>query len=184
MKILNHIDILTRNVMRKLILKIGSNKQIISYWRKQGAVIGENCTIYGNVNFGSEPFLIRVGDNVKITSNVNFITHDGGVHTIRILYGEKELDNFGEIVIGDNVFIGYNVIIMPGVRVGDNVVIGAGSIVTKNLPSNGVYGGNPARKLKDLDEYYKSKMANADFVKKIDKENKESYLINKYRTKD
>lgn len=58
-----------------------------------------------------------------------------------------------KVKIGNDVFIGAGSIIMPGVTIGNNVIVGAGSVVTKSLDANGVYAGNPARKIKDFDGY-------------------------------
>lgn len=103
--------------------------------------------------FGSEPYLVKIGHHVEITSGVTFITHDGGMWTLRDRESFEQADYFGPISIGNNVFIGNNVIILPGVTVGDNVVIGAGAVVTKNIPSNSVCAGVPARVIKTIDEY-------------------------------
>lgn len=58
------------------------------------------------------------------------------------------------IVIGNNVYIGNNVIILPGVTIGNNVIIGAGAVVSKNIPSNSVAVGVPAKVIKTADEYF------------------------------
>ena len=74
-----------------------------------------------------------------------------------VLRNMKKLENadyFGKIKIGNNVHIGMNVIVMPGVTIGDNVVIGCGAIVTKNIPSNSVAVGVPAKVIESIDEYY------------------------------
>ena len=85
----------------------------------------------------------------------------------------EQADYFGPISIGNNVFIGNNVIILPGVTVGDNVVIGAGAVVTKNIPSNSVCAGVPARVIKTIDEYadklIKNGAMNTRHLNKIDK---------------
>ncbi len=60
---------------------------------------------------------------------------------------------FGRIIIKDNVFIGLNSIILPGVTIGTNVVIGAGSIVTRSIPDNTIVAGNPARKICTINEF-------------------------------
>lgn len=173
-----------RNMIKKLrklyLLRLGSNKSVIKYWRSKGVKIGTDSIIYGNVNFGSEPFLIEIGENVKITSNVNFITHDGAVHTIRNKYEEFDADLFGRIKVGNNVFIGYNVLILPGVSIGDNTVIGAGSIVTNNVENDSVYAGAPARYICTIDEYYEKNKNSLDYTKRLNKDEKRNYLIDKY----
>ena len=101
--------------------------------------------------FGSEPYLISIGHHVTVTSGVQFVTHDGGVWVFR--EQDPDIDVFGPITIGNNVFIGINAIIMPGVSIGENCVIGAGTVVTRSVPSNTVAVGVPARKIATIDEY-------------------------------
>ena len=63
------------------------------------------------------------------------------------------------VTIGNCVFIGMNAVILPGVTIGDHVVIGAGSVVTKDCPSGGVYAGNPAKRLMSMDEFHAKRKA-------------------------
>lgn len=122
----------------------------ITYLRKKGVIIGKNCDIYTR-NFGSEPYLIKIGDEVCITNNVKILTH-GAAH---ILYynGVKDADFFGKVEIGNKVYIGANSIIMPGVTIEDNVLIAAGSVVTHSIPSGYIVGGNPARKIGTVNDF-------------------------------
>lgn len=124
-----------------------------AYLAAMGVRVGVGCRIYGIPEevFGSEPYLCRLGDHVSITSGVRFISHDGGVWVFREEY--PDLDLFGPITVGNNVFIGNNAIIMPGVTIGDNVVIGAGSVVTRSIPNDSIVAGVPARVLRCLDDY-------------------------------
>lgn len=125
-------------------------KSPVSFAKSQGVNIGENCTI-AIKNWGSEPYLITIGNHVHITTNVQFINHDGGVWVFR-----KEIpdfDVFGKIVIGDNTYIGNNAVIMPGVQIGKNCVVGANTVVTKSIPDNTVVAGVPAKFICTTDEY-------------------------------
>ena len=92
-----------------------------------------------------------MGKNVYITDGVKFITHDGGTLLYRHLIPDLEITK--PIVVGDNVYSGNNVIILPGVTIGSNVVIGAGAIVSRDIPDNSVAVGVPARAIKTADEY-------------------------------
>ena len=112
---------------------------------------GKNVRILHFPRFGSEPYLIEIGDNVTITRGVSFVNHDGGAALFR--RERPGLNAFGKIKIGNNVFIGINSIILPGVTIGDNVVIGAGSLVNKSIPSNSVFAGVPAKYIKSIEEY-------------------------------
>jgi acetyltransferase-like isoleucine patch superfamily enzyme len=101
--------------------------------------------------FGTEPYLITLGKHVTVTSGVKFVTHDGAVWVFRDEY--PDMDVFGPIVVEDNVFIGFNSIILPGVRIGHDSVIGAGSVVTRSIPPRSVAAGVPAKVIKSIDEY-------------------------------
>jgi acetyltransferase-like isoleucine patch superfamily enzyme len=110
--------------------------------RFQGVRVGKGCRLLCG-HFGSEPWLITIGDRVTITSGVRLLTHDGSSW----LFRDKEARRFryAGIKIGSDVFIGTGSIILPGVHIGDRVVIGAGTVVTKSIPSGFVVCGNPAR---------------------------------------
>ena len=147
--------------------------------RKKGVKIGNGVEIGKNVNFGSEPYLIEIADNVRISSNVNLITHDGGLWTLRKMKLLENADFFGKIVIEENVNIGMNATIMPGVKIGKNSVIGFGSIVTKNVDSNTVVAGIPAKKIETIEEYYQKKKDKCDFTKNMNYKKKKEYLLRK-----
>ena len=112
---------------------------------------GGGVHLYGTVDWSTEPWIITLGKNVHITDGVKFLTHDGGTLLYRNQIPDLEITK--PITVGDNVYIGNNVIILPGVTIGNNVVIGAGAVVTKNIPDNSVAVGVPARVIKTADEY-------------------------------
>lgn len=101
---------------------------------------------------------ITIGDNVFLAPRVGLYTAG---HPIDASIRGEELEFGSPITIGNDVWIGGNVVVTPGVTIGDNVVIGAGAIVTKDIPSNVVVVGNPARvlrKITDNDrEYWQAK---------------------------
>lgn len=142
--------------------------------------MGEGCEVFDDVSFGSEPYLIEIGNNVRITKGVNFITHDGGVWVLRNSCIAPDSDAFGKINVGNNVHIGINAVIMPNVTIGDNVIIGVGAIVTKNVSSNTVVAGVPARKIKTIDEYYEKNKSKLDYTKHMNWSDKKKYLVKKY----
>ena len=134
------------------------------YRTHYGIKIGKGCVFTGKrISFGSEPYLIEIGNKVRITADVKFETHDGGVGIFRDEF--PGINVFGKIKIGDNTFIGHGCIIMPGVTIGENVVVGAGSIITKNISSNSVAVGIPARVIKETKEYKKGVLKKAIFLK-------------------
>ena len=98
--------------------------------------------------------LISIGSNVWIASGVEFVTHDVVHYMLDGLRdGNKYQERIGCIEIGNNVFIGTGVKIMYDVKIGDNVVIGAGSLITKDIPSNSIMGGVPARKIGSFTDF-------------------------------
>ncbi|MGP5346520.1 acyltransferase [Psychrobacter celer] len=126
------------------------SKGSIAYARMKGVTVGKNCRIYTR-NWGSEPFLVTIGDKVTITSGVKIITHDGSTWLVHDDEGNR-YQHYARVTIENNVFIGVNSIIMPGVTIGNNVVVGAGSVVTKSIPDNSVAVGNPARVITSFDK--------------------------------
>jgi UDP-3-O-[3-hydroxymyristoyl] glucosamine N-acyltransferase len=122
--------------------------------KRAGVIMGKENFIAGDF-WSSEPYLITIGNHCQITRDVKFFTHGGG-GAIRRQY--PNFDCFGKITIGDYVYIGNNAMIMPGVSVGNNVIIGAGSVVTKSVPSNVVIGGNPAKILCKIEDYIQKNM--------------------------
>lgn len=106
----------------------------------------------------SDPELIKFHDNVVVTSDVVFMTHDiTNIMLNNMDQGYYYKYHSGCIEIMNNVFIGSNSIIFPNVKIGNNVIIGAGSIVTKDIPDNSVVAGNPARVIESFDEYLKKR---------------------------
>ena len=126
-------------------------KGSVAYARKKGVNVGNNCRIYIK-SWGSEPFLVSIGDDVTVTSGVKFITHDGSTCLVKDEHG-KRYQKFAPITVGSRVFIGVNSIIMPGVTIGSDVVIGAGSVVTKDIPDNSVAIGVPAKVVSSFEDY-------------------------------
>ena len=123
----------------------------VEYARWVGVNVGKNPHFYGPTSWGTEPWMITIGDNVHITGYCKFINHDGGTLIFRNLIPDLEISK--PIVVGNNVYIGEESLILPGVHIGDNCVIGARSVVTKNIPSNSVAAGVPAKVIKTTDEY-------------------------------
>ena len=149
----------------------------IAHARRLGVKIGKDCRFSGKVQFGTEPYLITIGNHVSISCS-NFITHDGGVWIFRDEY--PKVDIFGPISIGNNVFIGSGCTILPGVSIGDNVVVGAGSIITKDLNADSVYAGTPAKKIKTIDEYKKNLQQKSVETKFMTSAKKRDFLMNFY----
>ncbi len=108
--------------------------------------IGENFFANFNLTILDEA-KVKIGDNAFIGPNVSIYT---ACHPLDVEGRNKGLEWAEPVTIGNNVWIGGSATILPGVTVGDNVVIGAGAVVTKDVPSNVVVAGNPARVIKKL----------------------------------
>ena len=117
---------------------------------ENGLNLGKNVEIIDTFFFDpSHCFLISIGDNCTICPNVRLIAHDAS--TKKILGYTK----IGKINIKQNCFIRDSAIILPGVTIGANSVIGAGAVVTKDVPSNTIAAGNPAKVISSVEEYIK-----------------------------
>ena len=140
-------------LLKKLRAKYYMYFRPYAYMKKVGVnfMQGE-VKLYGRVGWGSEPWLITLGNNVHITNGVRFVCHDGGT----LLFRDKvpDLEITKPITVGSNVYIGNNVIILPGVKIGSNVIIGAGAVVSRDIPDNSVAVGVPARVIKSADDYF------------------------------
>lgn len=166
------------NMILKLLEKYNRYRNPIKYWRSRGCIIGNGCEIYPTANFGSEPFLIKIGNHVRINSGVQLVTHDGGAWVLRYLFDNlKDVDIMGSIIIGDNVHIGTNSMIMPGITIGNNVIIGVGAVVTKNIPDNSVAVGIPARVIETISDYKLKHEEDFIHTKFLDKKTKKKILL-------
>lgn len=116
-----------------------------------------NCTIIDVAK-------VKIGDNCQFAPNVSIYTAGHPIHPV----SRNSLYEYGiSVTIGDNVWIGGNTVIMPGVHIGSNTVIGAGSVVTKDIPDWVVAAGNPCRVIKEITEadkkyYYKDREFDAE----------------------
>jgi len=119
---------------------------------KIGVNVGKDCKFINSPNWGSEPWLITIGDHVEISFDVAFVTHDGSPWVFRNQENYRNIIKFGKIEIKNNCFIGCRSTILPGVTVGENSIIAAGSVVNKSIPPNSVYGGVPAKYIMSTNE--------------------------------
>lgn len=115
---------------------------------KKGLSIGHNFNRGGGSRIdGSFPFLISIGNDCIISTNVTILAHYA---SSKLICGFTKI---GHVRIGNRVFIGANATILPDVTIGDNVIIGACSVVVNDIPSNSVVAGNPARIISSVDSY-------------------------------
>ena len=143
----------------RIILKLHTSwrnlydKAYIEICKARGLKVGKGVIFIEAPKFGSEPYLIEIGDRTKITANCTFINHDGAMYVIRSMEKYADARNFGRIKIGKNCFIGNNCTILPGVEMGDNCILGAGSVLSSSMPNNSVYAGVPAKFICTIEEY-------------------------------
>ena len=134
------------NLIRKLVMllnrEIPTDKLI-----SRGLRVGKNFSRQqGCFIDPTHCFLIEIGDNVTMSIRVTLLAHDAST---KKLTGYTRI---GRIKIGNNVFLGANTTVLPGVTIGDNAVICAGSVVTKDVPAGAVVAGVPARVISTAEE--------------------------------
>ena len=113
-----------------------------------GMTVGKNFgRLNGVILDPSHCWLITIGDNVTMAPRVHILCHDASTKTF------LNYTKIGRVTIGDNVFIGAESVVLPGVTIGSNVIIGANSTVTHDVPDGVVVAGSPARVICTLEEY-------------------------------
>lgn len=168
------------NWLMSLRIKLANGRKRVELYKKLGLNVdgGVDTTIGNRVSFGAEPWLVTIGSHVRITEDVRFITHDGGLWVVRAMYPEyAKADMLKPIVVGDNVHIGINAVIMPGVHIGNNCIIGVGAVVTKDIPDNSIAVGVPARVIETVDEYVQKNKDKFINTKGMTKEQKKEYVM-------
>lgn len=112
--------------------------------------VGEGCVIQMNATF-TDPAYVRLGNNVHLTGCTIF-GHDGSVNMLTRATG-KVLDRVGRVDIRDNVFIGHQAMVMPGVTIGPMAIVAAGSVVTRDVPPDSIVAGSPAKVIGQVSTY-------------------------------
>lgn len=121
---------------------------LVDSYKKMGVKIGENCKFQFDVVIDySHYWLIEIGNNVTLAPRVHILAHDAST------FNYVGYSKIGKVKIGDNVFIGANSIVLPGVNINKNSIIGAGSVVTKDIPENSIVAGNPAKIIGSLSDF-------------------------------
>ena len=174
------MDIFSRKFYRKLYAIFVGGLKSLKYAQKIGVNFKDpnKVHIYGSVSWSTEPWLMTIGENVHITNGVKFIGHDGGTLLFRHLVPDLEITK--PITVGDYVYIGNNVLIMPGVTIGNKVIIGAGAVVTRDIPDNSVAVGVPARVIKTADEYFEKIQRESLHLGHLKGEEKDKALMQYY----
>ena len=138
-----------KEVLIKLLGKTQKEFVILPpFWCDYGYNIYFGKNFYANHNLVIlDTATVKFGDNVLIGPNCGFYTAG---HPIDVKQRNSGLEYAKPITVGNNVWFGGNVIVLPGVTIGDNTIIGAGSVVTKDIPSNVIAVGNPCKVIKSI----------------------------------
>lgn len=122
-----------KHIIKKIMIKLGLKKEPMptkeEQWRARGVTIGKNFDGPDSTIDYCFGHLVTIGDNVTI-SGTTILAHDGS--TKKFLGYSK----VAPVTIGNNVFIGYGCIVLPGVTIGNNVIVGAGTVIPKDIPDN------------------------------------------------
>lgn len=157
----------------------------LQIFKNKGMKVGNGCDFVSpGPNFGSEPYLIEFGNNVTVSFDVAFVTHDAGTRVLRNLATndkEKQTVIYGKIVVGNNCFIGCRTTILPGVKIGDNTIIGAGSVVNRDIPSNSVAAGVPCKVICSLEEYKEKHKNDFLYMVNLPYEEKKKFLTKLFK---
>lgn len=130
------------------------------FLRKSGIAIGEGTYFHSPKTTSidlTRPSLITIGRNCVFGNYIELVTHDW-VSSVFTNSGREMINSSGAIVIGNNVQLGRNIIVLKGVTIGGNCYIAAHSLVNKSIPPNSIAGGVPAKVLTTLDEYYDKRL--------------------------
>lgn len=149
------MKIWTKNQLKRLRIYLIINSDKRNRYLKKHEIfkeMGENVFFQPRV-IPSDPKLIKFHNNIVVTSNVTFVTHDVFHLGLNRLSDVQYPYLQSCIEVMDDVFIGCNTTILGGVRIGPRAVIGAGSVVTKDVPPNSVVVGNPAKVIGTFDEF-------------------------------
>lgn len=140
-----------KRVMKKIIGKTGENFWIEqTFWCDYGYNIELGENFYSNHNLVIlDAAKVTFGDNCFIAPNCGFYTAG---HALDVEQRNEGLEIAWPITVGNNVWIGGSVCVMPGVTIGDNTVIAGGSVVTRDIPSGVIAGGNPCRVIREITE--------------------------------
>ena len=161
------------HLMAKIKSLLFKKYSMIDYYRKNGMKIGKNPRIFCDI-YTPESYLIEIGDNVTISTQVQLVTHDA--RTAKVLPGTTDIS--GRIKIGNNCFIGARSVILYCCTLADSTIVAAASVVTKSFNEPGkVIGGNPARVLCDVKQFADKYKEVAVNTKGMTWEEKRAFLL-------
>lgn len=132
---------------------------ILNIYKLGGVKIGKGTVCMKPTSIAidmSRPELVEIGEHVFIHRGTTILTHDWASWCFIPLYADF-IPSHGRVKIGNNVWFGESCTVLKGVTIGDNCIIGLGSVVTKDIPSNSVAVGCPARVICTIEEYYEKR---------------------------
>lgn len=151
MKFASVVDIFNQNLYMKIYRRVLIRNGVIVH----GMPVWISHDVYFDAKF---PGAITIGDRVGISGQVKLLTHDFSMDRINEMrngrFANQDMVFRGPIVIGDYVVVGLGAIVLPGVTIGRGSIVGAGSVVTKDVPEQTVVGGNPAKVICTVDEWW------------------------------
>lgn len=115
-------------------------------YKQLGVKFGKNVNLYHVYIDNGHAYLVEIGNDVTLT-HCTILAHDASTKNA---LGYSKV---GKVTIGNNVFVGYQSVILCNVRIGNNVIVGAGSVVTHDIPDNSVVAGNPAKVIMKYDDF-------------------------------
>jgi acetyltransferase-like isoleucine patch superfamily enzyme len=152
-KIVRHLA-MRHNKCRGLWVKLcrPSHPEYAEYVKRHGGLhsVGEDCAVSPYAKF-TDPAYVRLGNNVWVT-RCTVIGHDGSINMLQRAYGVK-VDRVGKTDIRDNVFIGEQALLLPGVTIGPNAIVAAGAVVTRDVAPGDIVGGAPAKPIGKVEDY-------------------------------
>ena len=131
------------------------SSSFVKFLQSKGVSIGKGTVILHprtvTIDY-SRPSLLSIGENVRLNKDITIQTHDFA-SMVFVNRDCEFIPSFAPICIGNNVYFGQKCTVLKGVTIGDNCIIGFGSVVTKDIPSNSVAVGQPAKVICSLDDY-------------------------------
>ena len=160
-----------------------SEKKRRKWLKLCGAELGFGTVVNSRIDNFPEPYMVSIGKNVYIASEVIFMTHDGSYSWMsrKMGYTDKRTDKIGKIVVGDNCFIGSKAIIMHDVTIGNNCIIGMGAIVTHDVQDGTVVEGVPAKEICSTEDFIKKNSYRTDYTCGWTTKDKRRYYEEKYK---
>ena len=147
------------SVINKILGKLGlietPHSKLQAYHKSMGLPVGSHNSQLDALT----PSLIKIGKNFVSAPGSKIVSHDS---SLILSHG---LLRFGKVVIGDNVFLGANSVILAGTIIGDNCIIGAGAVVKGTFEANSVIAGNPAKRIMSSNELLEKTKVGTDYIK-------------------